>query len=153
MLGTAAFCFAAFASFMRAGQAQVVSAVDLARCATIPADANRLACYDQLARSNPTAGRASAAPPPAQPTQSFGMTKPPASKPPEPSRMEARVIGISRDSRDTAVVKLDNDQTWAIDDDPGMLRTGDAIVIKRAALGSFSMSTPTGRVYRARRLR
>lgn len=79
------------------------------------------------------------------------MIKPPADKPPEPSRMETKVLEVRADSRG-AVVQLDNGQTWALDDGPVMLRAGDTIVIKRAALGSFLMTTPTSRVYRVRRL-
>jgi hypothetical protein len=50
-------------------------------------------------------------------------------------------------------VHLGNGQTWTLDDGPVLLRAGDTIVIKRAALGSFLMTTPTNRVYRVRRLR
>jgi len=154
-LATTAVCFAGFASVMPAGQAQVASAVNLARCAAIPGDADRLACYDQLARNHPGTAATSAAPPvqpvqPETPGQSFG--RPPlASKPPEQSRIQAKVVDMTTDSRGT-IVKLDNDQTWTIDDGPAMVRAGDAIVIKRAALGSYLMSTPTNRVYRVRRL-
>lgn len=148
----AGVCVAGLASLMPQGRAQGESAPDLAHCAAIPVDADRLACYDRLARNNPTADRSSSAPPSERPDQSFGMTKPPSSKPPEPSRIEAKVFGITTDSRGTTVVKLDNEQTWTIDDGPAMLRAGDAVVIKRAALGSFLMTTPTSRIYRVRRL-
>jgi len=130
--------------------AQTVSAADFARCTTITADAERLSCYDQLGRSVPsTVGTPPTAAPP---VRSFGMTKPPADRPPEPSRMEAKVREVT-DARAGIVLQLDNDQTWVIDELSAIVRTGDAVVIKRAALGSFMMSTPTNRVYRVRRLR
>ena len=152
LLFAAGVCFAGFCARMQGAQAQMVSAKDIARCATITTDSDRLACYDGLARSTPTGARAPAVPPPEHPDQSFGMIKPPADKPPEPSRMEAKVLGVTTDSRGAVTVQLDNGQTWTLDDGPVLLRAGDAIVIKRAALGSFLMTTPTNRVYRVRRL-
>jgi hypothetical protein len=146
-------CFAAYSSLMQGAQAQAVSAKELARCATITADSDRLACYDGLARSTPTEARAPAVPPPEHPDQSFGMMKPPADKPPDASRMEAKILDVATDSHGSVTVHLGNGQTWTLDDGPVLLRAGDTIVIKRAALGSFLMTTPTNRVYRVRRLR
>lgn len=67
--------------------------------------------------------------------------------------MEAKVLEVLADSHGGTLVRLDNGQTWTLEDGPAILRAADAIVIKRAALGSFLMTTPTGRVYRVRRLR
>jgi hypothetical protein len=145
--------FAGFCSLMQGAQAQAVGAKDIARCATITADSDRLACYDGLARSTPTEARAPAVPPPQHPDQSFGMIKPRADKSPEPSRMEAKILDVTTDSHGSVTVHLGNGQTWTLDDGPVLLRAGDAIVIKRASLGSFLMTTPTNRVYRVRRLR
>jgi hypothetical protein len=155
LLLAAGVWLAGYTSLMQDAEAQAVSAKDLARCAAIAADPDRLACYDRLARSAPTEARAQAvAQPQAQPPeQSFGMIKPPADKPPEPSRMEAKVLDVTTDSRGAVTAHLDNGQAWTLDDGAVMLRAGDAIVIKRAALGSFLMTTPTNRVYRVRRLR
>jgi hypothetical protein len=137
---------------MRDSQAQAVSVKDIARCATITADAERLACYDRLARSNTVERQAPALPQPEHSEQTFGMNKPPADKPPEPARMEAKVLEVAMDSRGAVILRLDNGQSWALDDGPAIVRSGDAIVIKRAALGSYLMTTSTGRIYRARRL-
>jgi hypothetical protein len=152
LLLAAGVCIAGYSSLMRDSQAQAVSAKDIARCATITADAERLSCYDQLARNSHTEGQVPAAPPPEQSAQSFGMSKLPTAKPLGPSRLDAKVLNAATDSRGQVVVQLDNDQTWTLEDGPAILRAGDAIVIKRAALGSFLMTTPTGRIYRVRRL-
>jgi len=149
----AAGAYFACSPLMPPAHAQAVTAKDFARCATITADPERLACYDQLARIGPTAARAPATPTPQHDDQSFGMVKPPASTPPEPSRMEAKVLEVATDARGAPVLRLDNGQSWTLDEGPAVLRVGDAIVIKRAALGSFRMTTPTGRVYQVRRLR
>jgi hypothetical protein len=131
-----------------------VSAEDIARCATITVDGERLTCYDRLARAKVPEGHALAAPPSEQehPDQSFGVVKPSTLKPPGLSRIEAKILEVT-EARGVVAARLDNDQTWIIDDGPAVLRAGDSIVIKRAALGSFLMSTPTKRVYRVQRLR
>ena len=152
MLLAAGACFAC-CPLMPAARAGAVNAREFARCATLTVDAERLACYDRLARAVPTAGPAPAAPAPEHEDRSFGMVKPPASRPAEPVRLEAKVTGMTAAARGGAVVQLDNDQAWSLDDGPAVLRVGDAVVIKRAALGSFRMTTPTGRVYQVRRLR
>lgn len=145
-------CIAGYFSLPTEARAQAVSAKEMARCAAITVDARRLACYDGLARNAPAEANAPSAPAPERPEQTFGMLKPPTSKPSGPSRIEAKVLEIT-DPRDEVMVRLDNDQTWALADGTVMLRVGDAIVIKRAALGSYLMTTPTKRVYRATRLK
>lgn len=153
MLLAAGVWVAGYSSLIPDARSQAVNAKDIARCATIMADAERLACYDRLARSGPAEVHEPTATA-AQPLdQSFGIIKPPATNTPKPSRLEAKVIKVTADARGGAIVQLDNDQTWALDDGPAFLGTGDAIIIKHAALGSFVMSTPTGRVYRVRRLK
>ena len=66
--------------------------------------------------------------------------------------IHAHIAKISEDQLGRASVELDNGQTWAFTDEDGRLRTGDAITIKRASLGSFIMVTPSNHAYRARRL-
>jgi hypothetical protein len=46
---------------------------------------------------------------------------------------------------------LDNDQRWAVEDNDGRLSVGDAVRIKRAAMGSFLMITASNHTYRVRR--
>jgi len=146
-------CIAGYCALTPNATALAVSTEAMARCATIPADAERLTCYDRLARGGAPTDQAPMTPPPERPSQSFGNVKPPTIKPQGPSHMEAKVVDIKTDSRGDALVQLDNDQTWTVEDSPAVLQAGDAIVIKRAALGSFLMTTPTKRVYRVRRVR
>ena len=49
-------------------------------------------------------------------------------------------------------VSLDNGQIWAVNELGAALRAGDAVTIKRGALGSFLMKTPARRSYHARRI-
>jgi hypothetical protein len=53
------------------------------------------------------------------------------------------------------VFELDNDQVWrqVIADGELLLNKGDAVSIARAALGSYWLSTPTGRGCRVTRVR
>ncbi len=140
-------------------------AADLARCAAIAASEARLACYDQLAGrpadavATPMGGAASsrsaAAPvPPATPTaQEFGLSQAQAHPAPRgPDAIEARVTQLATGAAGRAAVILDNGQTWTVvEEDSLVLATGDRVVIRRAALGSFLMTTPSKRAYRVRR--
>jgi hypothetical protein len=50
-------------------------------------------------------------------------------------------------------VTLDGGALWElVDDSDPLLAVGDTVTIKRAALGSYLMSTPTKRTHRVRRL-
>ena len=144
------------------------ASADLARCATIAAPDARLACYDQLAgrpadaAGTPTAGRmpekpasANAATPTAPTAQEFGLAQAQAHPAPRgPDAIEAQVEGINTSANGHASVMLDNGQTWFVtDEDSLVLTTGDRIKIRRAALGSFLMTTPSKRAYHVRRTR
>ena len=61
-------------------------------------------------------------------------------------------MSLSSDSVGHAVIVLDSGQTWAVTDDDGWLSNGDKVVIKRAALGSFLLTSPSHRTYRVHRL-
>jgi hypothetical protein len=52
-----------------------------------------------------------------------------------------------------SIVTLDGGQLWELDEADPLLATGDSVTIKRAALGSFLMTTGSGRIHRVRRLR
>jgi hypothetical protein len=143
------------------------ASADLARCATIAAPDARLACYDQLAgrpadAGTPTTGlmpgkpvSANAAPATAPTAQEFGLTQAQAHPAPRgPDAIEAHVAGISTAATGHASVTLDNGQSWFVtDEDSLVLTTGDRVTIRRAALGSFLMTTPSKRAYHVRRTR
>lgn len=130
----------------------------LTRCAGVSADDQRLACYDALAGRAATAPTPSkqlvpnANPPAGNDEKSFGLDKPLEKAARGPDSLRATVAAISTDSRGNVTVQLDNNQTWIFTDADALLRKGDAIVIKRAALGSFIMSTPSKRTYHVHRI-
>ncbi len=156
---------------------------DLVQCAALPAADRRLACYDALATrlglhptpgtpparstsGNPRTPIPGAASPSESPTPSAGTNSPAAdderlfglSKPLEPvargpDSLRANVADIREDSLGNVAVLLDNGQTWTFNDAESLLRKGDSVAIKRAALGSFMMTTPSRRTYRVKRIK
>jgi hypothetical protein len=126
------------------------SAGDLAHCAAIASPDERLACYDTLA------GRAPAPQPRAAPKgdKAFGLTKPvPAAAPEVPELIQARVTKVNDGGFNNAsvYVVLDNGQTWTVEAPDVRLKAGDAVTIKRAALGSYLLISGK-HSYRVRRL-
>ena len=127
---------------------------ELARCAAIAMSDARLACVDALALS--AAKPASAGQPAAE------HPAPPFAEPPHARRAQdatvpqsiqvriERVLG-GRSATERVSVRLDNGQTWLLLEDGAELSPGDSITIKRAALGSFLLLTPSHRSYRVRR--
>jgi hypothetical protein len=49
-------------------------------------------------------------------------------------------------------VTLEGGQLWELDEGDPLLTVGDTVDIRRAALGSFMMETPSKRTHRVRRL-
>jgi hypothetical protein len=65
----------------------------------------------------------------------------------------ARIDALSTDQNNQTHVILDNGQSWLLLDGDGWVSQGQAVTIKRAALGSFMLTTPSHHSYRVRRLR
>ena len=61
------------------------------------------------------------------------------------------VTGLSVDRQGSVLVSLDNGQSWTVKDADARLNAGDAVTIRRAALGSFLMTTPSRHTYRVQR--
>lgn len=128
----------------------------LQRCARIASAGERLACYDALAgrpTSAITTAPAAAAAPAPPPEKTFGLSTVQQRGPvDELESIAAKVtqFGQSRDGRQT--IALDNGQVWELDASDPLLKGGDAITIRRAALGSFILSTAQKRSHRVRRL-
>lgn len=86
----------------------------------------------------------------------FGLTATqlPENKSPQGlSAITAKVTGIVAD-RATAgrvALQLDNGQVWILSDDDAGVSAGDSVTIKRAALGSYLLTTSAHRSYRVRR--
>lgn len=161
----------AVASPMALPAQPATGAADLARCRALAVPAERLACYDAIVdgafpppppappvAANPvtvpagSVAPAAAAVAPPTPEDLFGL---------DPARSDARVreaagIGrveelplrvteVRRDATGKAVLAFDNGQAWAqLDSTSVRLAPGDAVVIRRAAFGSFLLVPATG---------
>jgi len=176
LAGPAPRCLRALAtltlwSMACAAQSAAPSSKALAACVKISDGAERLACYDKLAGrsaapsavppaaapvSSPTSSPASAqAASSASTSQIFGLYSAEHPKPPAFSRtLEARVVGLGQSADGRMTVRLEGGGLWELleERDP-LLAVGDKVSVRRAALGSYLMSTPTRRTHRVRRLR
>jgi hypothetical protein len=132
---------------------------DLARCAAVASREARLACYDALAHRLPdkapsvaaaaTPAAASAADP-----NNFGLTtKKQRSVDEGPKSISARISSVSSDQSGGVFIVFDSGQIWTVLDNDGRLAAGDAVTIKRAALSSFLMMTPSNHSYRVHRVK
>ena len=70
-----------------------------------------------------------------------------------PQSIAAQISIVSSDRIGRTLVVLENGETWTVMDNDGRLSSGDAVTIKRAALGSFLMLTRSNHSYRVRRIK
>jgi len=70
-----------------------------------------------------------------------------------PDAIKAVVSTLTEDRLNHIYLVLDNEQTWNLLDPDPHVRPGDSVTIKRAALGSFLMTTPSRRSYRVERVK
>jgi hypothetical protein len=70
-----------------------------------------------------------------------------------PKSITAHISIVSSDQVGRTLVVLDSGETWTVMDNDGRMSSGDAVTIKRAALGSYLMLTPSNHSYRVRRLK
>lgn len=138
-----------------------VPAAQLARCAAIAAAAQRLSCYDALAASvlparaagaSGAAAHSDAAAAPSD-ASSFGLPPPQLALMQGPSSIHARLQGVTSNPYGDTIVQLDNGQAWKVEQSDAPLWSGEAVTIRRAALGSFLMVTSDRHSYRVERLR
>lgn len=163
--------------------AVVCGADSLAQCAQLPDDAERLACYDRLAGRAPSvptvatglAATQSSGPAPAtaparaavvasepaaapDPVADFGLSQQ-ALKERDPDGWAESITGtvgsVAQSASGRYVVALDNGQVWAQTETNAhpVLKAGDVVKIKRAALGSFVLNGPRSVSWRVRRVR
>jgi hypothetical protein len=147
-----------------------LDASELAHCSALAGSNERLACYDALAasalrgESSVPPGAASAPAAPAAATQTspaavnpddpanFGLTRQQLNVIPSgPDSVKSIVSQMTQDRLNNVAVVLDNGQTWTFVEQDPRLRPGDSVTIKRAALGSFLMMTPSRHSYRVQR--
>lgn len=117
--------------------------------APVPASAAAAAAPAAAAAQAPVSAAAIAADP-----KNFGLTA--AQQHPVdagPKAIAAHIAVVSSDRLGHTTVVLDSGQTWTVLDDDGRISAGDAVRIKRAALGSYLMFTPSNHSYSVRRAR
>ena len=156
-----------------AAAATAVRAEDLAHCAAIEAPDARLACYDALAhravkpsasvaakpsavaaeKPSAAAAPASAAAISAQDPNNFGLSLAQQHMAfAGPTSIKARVEAINSGPNGQTYIVLDSGQTWSMGENDGWLSKGDAVTIKRAALGAFLLTAPSNHSYHVRRV-
>jgi hypothetical protein len=160
-------------SVLAAAEAPKIDSAKFAHCAAITAADERLACYDSLAVRLSVAAPAPAAPqaagradsvaasPPRAPVatpavagaqpQSFGLSEHKVA-PAGPDSIHAIVTQVTENAQGNVSVRLDNGQSWSLNEPGASLKQGDAVTLKHASLGSFLLVAPDRRSYRARRL-
>lgn len=151
-----------------AGTYPPVDPAGFARCTRIDAADERLACYDALGRSvktppaaaAPASATADKAPAPEKSSaqaaaaggvNAFGLARHEAPPPAPPDVVRAQVAAVTTDRLGKVHVRLDNGQAWSFTAPGALLRAGEAVTIRRAALGSFLMTTPSHHTYRVQR--
>ncbi len=124
-------------------------------CAPVPDPAERLACYDKAFPPPPAVHEAAAK----RVVDEFGRA--PQSRPGSPSssagdrdRIEAKVAKVVH-SQGSRTITLDNGQVWALTEATtrGPIAEGDAVAVRRAALGNYILVTSAGVGLRVRRVR
>jgi hypothetical protein len=152
------------------------------RCAAVAGDAARLACYDQAfgrpdMSATPAAQATSAIVAPAavapvavvpsttaaaQAREEFGLSDaakrardPERAREMMPESIVAVVAKVVRRPTGESIVTLENEQVWE-QAEPGttmLLKAGDSVTIRKAALGSYVLVTPSRAAVRVRRVR
>jgi hypothetical protein len=130
----------------------------LRACASVKKSSERLACYDQTIERL-SADSTAAATVERSAEASFGASSVRAKEPVQTERAEltslsAHVAALSRDPRGALIISLDNGQQWLQTSGTSspLLQVGHEVTITRAALNSFRLSTPSGRVLKVKRV-
>jgi hypothetical protein len=70
-----------------------------------------------------------------------------------PQMITANISILSSNQKGETLVVLDNGQTWSLTDNDGWLAAGQAVRIRKAAMGSYLMLIPSNHSYHVRRLK
>lgn len=101
----------------------------------------------------PDAAPASTAAIPAQDPKNFGLTLAQQHMAfAGPTSIDARIEAINSGANGRTFIVLDSGQTWTMEENDGWLSKGDAVTIKRAAMGSFILTTHSNHTYYVRRV-
>jgi len=138
----------------------ILFAADAAQhpCAHVRNDTDRLACYDQaFGRPPPSAAATSPAP-----NEQFGFTEKEMARntgqsaaPAAPDSVTAAIKSLDWRRDGKFVVTLDNTQVWAQSElnSQADVQVGDAITVRRGALGSYLLVTKAGIGTRVKRVK
>lgn len=132
-------------------------------CATVVDAGQRLACYDA---AFPPAGHATSTAVEVlaereRGLREFGLNKlqkrerePERMRVVAPDRIEASIAGVVTRATGERVVTLDNGQVWLLTEatSRGQLKTGDPVIIREAAMGTYMLETGKRIALRARRI-
>ncbi len=138
------------------------AADDVATCAGIEADTDRLACYDALFRDAVNVASADVTKPEADPEPpaeaEFGREQIERAKPiverDEIAEINASVTDIKRRARNELIVYLSNGQVWAqVSPRYLTIKSGDGVVVRRGRMGGYILTTERGGSTRVKRLR
>lgn len=104
---------------------------ELLACAAVSEASERLACYDHTIQQLSSRDAE-----------------------PEQSAVSARVKALRQDAGGALLIELDNGQQWrqTSGSSAPLLEVGHEVTITRAALGSYRMSTPSGRALKVKRV-
>jgi len=123
--------------------------------AAAPAAKGRPAAPGAAAPAAPAATGAAVPPPspvPASP-EAFGLYSAEHPKALAPARSESlKVLDMSHSRNGYLLLQLEGGQLWELHDGDPLLANGDTVTVRRAAMGSFLVTTPSGRSLRAKRL-
>jgi hypothetical protein len=150
-----------------ASAAERLACYDGLTCAGIATAEERLACYDAISKGKaaPSPGsapapRAAAAPVPRVPAPAasdpadFGIVKrAPPPKAEVVQQIKAVVTTAELDPQGNWSLGLNNGQWWTFKNGEARVQIGDAVSIRRAALGSFLMTTASHHTYRVQRVK
>ena len=150
-----------FAARVLAADSSAPIPAPLRSCIAIKRNTERLACFDRGISALLDPGKTAAGAAPGA-ESSFGLVAqtPAGAGAEDPARAQletltARVTAIATSADGSVVITLDNDQSWRQISGGStlLLKVGDEIAIRRAALGSFQLATPNGRTAKMKRVR
>lgn len=130
---------------------------ELKICADNSNDTDRLACYDRAVAKLTTSAASSAPSAAASPAAEFGVRGSELAKKRASSDLKqitATVIKLTKRPRGELTIALDNGQVWTQNEVTASfaLRPGEVVTIESGALGSFFLSSSTGRATKVHRL-
>ena len=157
------FTFVCAAALLGVGSAHAAADAippALRDCANVKRNSERLACYDQTIERLSSDSAPAEGAPERSAEASFGSSGTRGKAPErtiereELTSVSAHVTALSRDVAGALLINLDNGQQWLQTSGTSspLLEVGHEVTITRAALNSFRLSTPSGRVLKVKRV-